>query len=521
MSFAILLSQIKSLYLAFIGRENFNFSSNFILLIVTIVLTIFLGRFFCGFICSFGAVTEWINLFSRKLFKIRFEMPKKLDRILKGLKYIVLIYLVGYIWTFDKKQYVDPWDAFDNIISLNFNVSFYVASFAFLAGIFVLSIFVSRPYCRYFCPLGAIFALFSKAKIASVKKKDKNCGQCRICEEACPMGIDTENAEKYKGECISCIKCVEICPRYNMQLNLANQPVNPRYTSSLTVAGLFAVFSALSFLPAAKKVDTPKTSTITSSVVTENYQTEKTTENINSSENNQANVEQKYQAETNKDSSQQTIEAQVQEENNTQKDSASSKVQQNQKSSVSSDNLEVKQKIDSTRSQSSDKATQKSQATDIEESKKTVQNYSYSSQPSNSTDKTSEADLQQENPSAAAETNTQSSENSNTITQSSNAKSRIYKDGTYTGEGFGYRPGLVVEVTIKDDRITKIEIVSNNETPGFARLPFEIIPQEIIESQSTDVDVVSGATRTSYGIIMAVEDALNKAKIENSSGSQN
>ncbi|HAA80979.1 MAG TPA: FMN-binding protein, partial [Thermoanaerobacter sp.] len=55
----------------------------------------------------------------------------------------------------------------------------------------------------------------------------------------------------------------------------------------------------------------------------------------------------------------------------------------------------------------------------------------------------------------------------------------------------------------------------------FAQLPFEIIPQEIIQTQSTNVDIISGTTRTSYGIIMAVEDALNKARIECSQTSQN
>ncbi len=86
-----------------------------------------------------------------------------------------------------------------------------------------------------------------------------------------------------------------------------------------------------------------------------------------------------------------------------------------------------------------------------------------------------------------------------------------YKDGIYTGTGTGYRRGLDVVVTIKDNKITDVEIGSNNETPSFATRAFDVIPKEIIEAQSTDVDTVSGATRTSKGIIMAVEDALEQA----------
>jgi polyferredoxin len=90
---------------------------------------------------------------------------------------------------------------------------------------------------------------------------------------------------------------------------------------------------------------------------------------------------------------------------------------------------------------------------------------------------------------------------------------RIYKDGVYTGMGFGFRPGLTVEVTIKDDNIKSIEIISHNESRRYYERPFNIIPAEIVEAQSADVDAVSGATRTSHGIMDAVEDALAKARI--------
>lgn len=89
-----------------------------------------------------------------------------------------------------------------------------------------------------------------------------------------------------------------------------------------------------------------------------------------------------------------------------------------------------------------------------------------------------------------------------------------YKDGVYEGEGNGYRPGIKVNVTIKDNKITDISIIDNNETPRFFNRVEPIIPEEIIQSQSTDVDGVSGATRSSNGIKEAVNDALLKACIK-------
>jgi uncharacterized protein with FMN-binding domain len=86
-----------------------------------------------------------------------------------------------------------------------------------------------------------------------------------------------------------------------------------------------------------------------------------------------------------------------------------------------------------------------------------------------------------------------------------------YADGTYTGVGTGFNGDITVNVTISDNEITDIEIVSHSESKGYYEEPVEEIPANIVDSQSTDVDTVSGATRTSEGIISAVEDALSQA----------
>lgn len=92
-----------------------------------------------------------------------------------------------------------------------------------------------------------------------------------------------------------------------------------------------------------------------------------------------------------------------------------------------------------------------------------------------------------------------------------NTKQQKYRDGTYTGTARGYNPNLTVAVTIKNDIITNIQIVSSNETRP--RNAFSVIPGEIIQTQAIDVDAVSGATRSSDGIKNAVNNALSKAGI--------
>lgn len=87
-----------------------------------------------------------------------------------------------------------------------------------------------------------------------------------------------------------------------------------------------------------------------------------------------------------------------------------------------------------------------------------------------------------------------------------------YANGTYIGNAAGYRPGLVVEITISDGIIAKISIISHNEKdPKHYGPAMKQIPEEIIKNQTTSVDDISGATKTSRGIKSAVNDALAKA----------
>ncbi|NLM38823.1 MAG: FMN-binding protein [Firmicutes bacterium] len=83
-------------------------------------------------------------------------------------------------------------------------------------------------------------------------------------------------------------------------------------------------------------------------------------------------------------------------------------------------------------------------------------------------------------------------------------------DGTYTGEGRGFKSTISVEVVIEGGKIAAINVLSQDETPVLSDAAFNTIPGAIIEAQSTDVDVVTGATGTSKGIIEAVNNALSK-----------
>lgn len=91
-------------------------------------------------------------------------------------------------------------------------------------------------------------------------------------------------------------------------------------------------------------------------------------------------------------------------------------------------------------------------------------------------------------------------------------KTNTYKDGTYTSIAQGYGGDFEVQTTLKDDKLVDVIVKEHNETPSIGGVAIEQIITKMKEKNTYDVDVVSGATKTSQGMINAVQDAMKNAK---------
>jgi uncharacterized protein with FMN-binding domain len=88
----------------------------------------------------------------------------------------------------------------------------------------------------------------------------------------------------------------------------------------------------------------------------------------------------------------------------------------------------------------------------------------------------------------------------------------IYKDGTYETSVDGYGGTFKMEVVIEDDKIKDVVVGENDETPSIGGVAIEQLISEMKEKQSSDIDVVSGATKTSQAMINDFQEILDKAK---------
>ena len=182
------------------------------------------GRLVCGFLCPFGFIQDL-------LYKIRSRKPKvpeRLDRPLRYGKYLTLaaVLILPAVLTDPYGigspyfcKYLCPAGTLEGgvpLLLLNKSLraaagALFTWKAAVLAAIIVLSVLLYRPFCKYLCPLGAMYGLLNRVSLYRMELDGERCTGCRACERVCPMGVKvTENVNS--AECIRCGRCREKCP---------------------------------------------------------------------------------------------------------------------------------------------------------------------------------------------------------------------------------------------------------------------------------------------------------------------
>ena len=86
-----------------------------------------------------------------------------------------------------------------------------------------------------------------------------------------------------------------------------------------------------------------------------------------------------------------------------------------------------------------------------------------------------------------------------------------FTPGTYTGTAKGFGGDVEVTVTVSESTIDDIQVVGDHETENIGTFAVSMMPDRILEAQTTDVDAIAGATVTSKAILLALQDALTQA----------
>ncbi len=184
---------------------------------ILVLLGLLLGRTVCGFLCPIGLGQDL-------LYKIPSPKLKKNrgTKALSYLKYLILaVFVVMIPLTYLAPgfcKYICPSGTLIGGIFQLFNPSngdvftrlgiLFSWKFILLVAFIVSSVFIYRPFCRFFCPLGAIYGFFCKVALLGVKLDKNKCTDCGLCVSVCKMDISRVGDH----ECISCGKCIKVCP---------------------------------------------------------------------------------------------------------------------------------------------------------------------------------------------------------------------------------------------------------------------------------------------------------------------
>ena len=209
---------------AVIGNWNFKFAfyaAGFLMFVGALM-----GRFVCGWLCPFGLIQDL-------LYKIPF--PRKLrtfkgDRLLRKLKYVVLLFFVILLPMFLVDvlgqgapyfcKLICPVGTLEGgipLVLLNKSMHgalgwLYAWKNVLLLFTVFLSILIYRPFCKYICPLGAVYSVFNPISVFRYRIDREKCVGCGACAKVCKMQVNPAENPNHP-ECIRCGQCKKACPK--------------------------------------------------------------------------------------------------------------------------------------------------------------------------------------------------------------------------------------------------------------------------------------------------------------------
>ena len=210
---------LGSLQNAMTGQDK---TTAFYIIGIILLYGLLAGRWICGWLCPFGLIQElFYKIKTPKLKKSKFT------RVLSYLKYVILVlfvFIIPLLYALRNTpvpafcKYICPAGTLEGAMGLLSNKvnesslrmlgPIFTWKFLLMVSIIVACVFIFRFFCRFLCPLGALYGLFNKISFFGIKLDKPKCIDCGKCISKCKMDI------RHVGdmECISCGECIDVCP---------------------------------------------------------------------------------------------------------------------------------------------------------------------------------------------------------------------------------------------------------------------------------------------------------------------
>lgn len=225
-AFTTAFSGIKYIFNQLSTGKAVEFTSFVSVLLALCLFTVIFGRFFCGYACAFGSLGDGVHAaylaICKKIGIKPFLLEQKWKEYLSYVKYMILfaIVVLCFAGVYGNLPSFSPWEVFSMLRAGNFKLGGHLLGIVLLLLILVGMAVCERFFCRFLCPMGAVFSLLPVLPIFSLKRNRENCpGKCGACEKRCPSDIELPDMDSWEvnGDCFMCQKCAYTCPRENIK----------------------------------------------------------------------------------------------------------------------------------------------------------------------------------------------------------------------------------------------------------------------------------------------------------------
>jgi polyferredoxin len=239
------LASLKDWFLS--GSINPVHPAGLIIFLTVIAVSLLLKRSFCSWICPVGTISELLWKCGFSLFRRNFRPPAWLDRALRCLKYLLLVFfLYSIFWAMPPEQVsafiYSGYNKTADVRLLDFFLHLSGVGLAVILSLAALSLPVRNPFCRFLCPYGALAGLVSLFSPVKVTRERKTCVACGVCTQVCPSYIPVMQKERVMSEeCIGCWRCISHCrAEGTLSMRLTGRKVAvPGFLFVLLVVGIF------------------------------------------------------------------------------------------------------------------------------------------------------------------------------------------------------------------------------------------------------------------------------------------
>ena len=209
------------------GSAGVIFPPRMIALLVFLAMVFLANKYICAWGCQAGTLQDLIFRLNRtdnmkpvigKQIKIPFIFTNSIR-----LLFLLTFTIAAFVWGTDIVDPIDPFKIYKPL-------SLGIAGIIFIGIILIMSLFVYRPWCHFFCPFGLVGWLVEKISRTRISVNYETCIACGKCAASCPstvMSAILKRDKKTIPDCFACYTCREICPTGSISFSTRKRTIHP------------------------------------------------------------------------------------------------------------------------------------------------------------------------------------------------------------------------------------------------------------------------------------------------------